>query len=528
MNSALRRLFFYLFIGLFIAGVYLLIARPLPTLADVGVHPILPGGSNIEPQADTPIQMASERIVMNVRLATAEDNTIIQLNPAAYGLNIQPVWYPAVAMVVADFTMHNPTTSTIDLTTWFPLASALESVSWKLNPNETVPAIASFQVMQNGIPIEYTTSQQLNPKGSDMPALPWASFEISYPPLADTNLTVSYLLPLTQAVKGSELVLYYIFQTGAGWAGPIGQAELIVNLPYPASSDTLLRISPEKLSIPYPMAYPGAAIPASAVMQGTQARWEWKDFEPTAPDDFAVWLVNPELWQHLQDAKAAVQAESQSGQAWFELALAYHNLATRSYDRPSIFSAGYLAPGIEAYQKSIELWPDNPSAHAGIALLTLTQYMPEANAPADAMQFVDEEILLAKELEAQHPELVERSSLSSLWADDALSFYYYNITATADFSASSTAQANQTQSAVFTAVPSLTPSPLPSLTPISSPSPSAQPASPTLTTTPEPADPNLYGRGMAAIIILAACSFTLVVILVILSIALVRRSSRID
>jgi hypothetical protein len=41
--------------------------------------------------------------------------------------------------------------------------------------------------------------------------------------------------------------LYYIFQTGAGWAGPIGQAELILNLLYLSSPDTLAGIDKSRL-----------------------------------------------------------------------------------------------------------------------------------------------------------------------------------------------------------------------------------------------------------------------------------------
>ncbi len=59
------------------------------------------------------------------------------------------------------------------------------------------------------------------------------------------------MVPLQPAVKGSELALYYIFQTGTGWAGPIGQADLVVNLPYPASAETLAVASPGSLRLPY-------------------------------------------------------------------------------------------------------------------------------------------------------------------------------------------------------------------------------------------------------------------------------------
>ena len=55
-----------------------------PVRADVGVQPILPGGSNIKPEDETPIQMAAETVVMNVRAATEADNAVIKINPEAY------------------------------------------------------------------------------------------------------------------------------------------------------------------------------------------------------------------------------------------------------------------------------------------------------------------------------------------------------------------------------------------------------------------------------------------------------------
>ena len=107
--------------------------------ADMGVQPILPGGSDIKPEDETPIQMAAETVVMTVREATEADNASVQLNPAAYGLDPSSAWYPAVAEVQADFTMKNPTDGAVSMTAWFPLASALEIFSWELNPDEIVP-----------------------------------------------------------------------------------------------------------------------------------------------------------------------------------------------------------------------------------------------------------------------------------------------------------------------------------------------------------------------------------------------------
>jgi hypothetical protein len=506
-----RRILIILTTGLLLVSLLLGLKIPTPANADVGVHPILPGGSNIEPAGDTPIQMAAEVVTMNVRIATPADNDILQLNPEAYGLQFQNLWYPMVAEVQADFTMNNPTAADINLTTWFPLASSLQSVSWELNPDEIVPRIASFEVQVDGNPLDYSMIELPNPKGADKPLLPWASFPVIFPAGSQTSIQVSYLLPLTQAVKGTELALYYIFQTGAGWAGPIGQAELILNLPYPASSDTLIRVNLTNLNLPYPMANPTAEVGFEGVFNGNQARWTWTDFEPTAQDDFSVWLVNPAMWQSMQTARVAVEANPQDGQSWLGLANVYCSLSIKSYNYPSIFAASYLPLGLDAYQKAAELLPTHPVPHVGLAMLTLAPYMRELNAPSDSMQFIQDELQTARDLENAHPELANDGPFSSLMLEDSLSIYLNNVAATLEASARSTASAGQTQEAALVMTPSETPSPSPSLTSTVIPSASPKPATSTTAATPS-IDTGAPLDGVQIVVLVAACAITLVAI----------------
>ena len=201
--------------------------------------------------------------------ATEADNALVKLAPKTYGFQFNPVWFPGIAEVEADFTMKNPTSEAVSMTVWFPLASALENADWNFNPGEIVPRIESFQVSVDGNPLDYTVSELPNPKGADKPPLPWASFPVTFPGEKETVIHVSYMLPLQPSVKGNEMALYYIFQTGAGWAGPIGQAELILNLPYPASEETLAGM--HKLYLP-PMnvGQKSADVPSGAVLEGTR------------------------------------------------------------------------------------------------------------------------------------------------------------------------------------------------------------------------------------------------------------------
>lgn len=46
--------------GLVMGSFLLILMVVSPVVADMGVQPILPGGSNIQPEGETAIQMASE------------------------------------------------------------------------------------------------------------------------------------------------------------------------------------------------------------------------------------------------------------------------------------------------------------------------------------------------------------------------------------------------------------------------------------------------------------------------------------
>jgi len=427
-----RRPLFLLVCAVALVGVLLGLLVPAPVRADVGPQPVLPGGSSIKPGEETPIQMAAEVVTMNVRPATEADNALVKLPPKTYALQGYPIYYPGIAEVEADFTMRNPTGAPVSLTVWFPLASALEKVGWRSDLSE-VPSIEDFQVRVDGLPLDHAVRMLPNPQGSEQPPLPWASFPVTFPGGKDTLIHVSYRLPLQPSIKGNEMVLYYIFQTGAGWAGPIGQAELIVNLPYPASKETLALMPSGSLSLP-PMYVPKpASLPSGGVLEGNQARWKWKDFEPGPQDDFAAWLLRPAKWQELQAARAAVQANPQDGRAWLNLAYVYHSLSLSWTNARLLFSPYYLTPCLEAYRKAADLLPEHPAAQAGLGLLALEPYLKTKNAPPEVMQYVQGKLEIARELEQKHPDLVKDAQFTSMNLENALNTYFYNdATATVD------------------------------------------------------------------------------------------------
>lgn len=531
MNILPRQSLFLWVCSLVLVSVLIGMLISTPVWADVGEHPIVPGGSSIAPEEETPIQMVAEIVVMNVRSATAADKAVIKLYPEGFDLTS----FPAIAEVAADFTMKNPTSDVVSMTAWFPLASALENANWEGGtPGGFVRRIESFQVSVDGNPVEYAVSELPNPQGADMLPLPWASFPVTFLAGKETLIHVSYLLPLQRAIGGNELALYYIFQTGASWAGPIGQAELVLNLPYPASTETLARKPSGSLSVPYPMSgSPGGVVPLDAVLEGNQARWTWKEFEPGAEDDFSIWLMGLSKWQELETARAAVRTNPEDGQAWLNLAVIYTSLSIQYY-QPAIFSASYLPLGIEAYQKAADLLPEHPTPHIGLALLSLLPYMIDKNAPPEVIQFVQDEFQLARELGDIDTFTEEAGGFVWFMLEEALWYYAYNdATVTAEWNDLGTERAKKTVDAALlsatpTRIPTLTATPTrkPTLTvtPIRATIPppttllataETPTATPISSTTPPPTTPptttETTGDGQSQVIIVAAGVIGLVV-----------------
>jgi hypothetical protein len=428
------RIPFYIVISLILAGLLTSIQAGTLVRADVGVRPVLPGGSSIQPGEETPIEMAIEVVTMNVREATAEDNASVKLNPDAYGFELHPIWYEAAADVQADFTMRNPTVEDISLTAWFPLASSLGNAEWNFNPEEFVPRINNFEITSGGTPVQFKVSDMPNPAGTDKPALPWASFPLTFPAGKDTDIRVQYTVPLSPSAKGHEVALYYVFQTGAGWAGPIGQADLIVDLPYPASAETIADNS--KITLPYGgIGAISSGLPVGAKIKGNQARWSWRNFEPTPQDDFAIWLLKPQVWRDLQAARDAVKTNPGDGNAWLDLAIIYHSLsASPMSSAAQLFSPFYLPQAVEAYQKAEKLLPDHPAPHVGLGLLAIVRKAGSTSAVSPAsLQRAQGELHVAQTLEAKNPTLAGEEVYSNQILGDAISMFGYNdATATAD------------------------------------------------------------------------------------------------
>lgn len=387
--------------------------------ADVGVQPILPGGSNISPQDETPIQMEAEKVVMTVRQGTDAENAAILLNPGDLLLPIllqepfYPILYKAVVDVTAEFTMTNPTNDEVSMTVWFPLASALEDARWDEHVGEVAPRVENFQARLDEEPLEYTVVELPNPQGEAMPPLPWASFPVTFPAGEDVNIQVSYVFLPQTGINVLDMTLSYIFQTGAGWAGPIGKAELEVNLPYPASAETI------------------GMIPAGGQMDGQQVRWIWENLEPGPQDDFSILLLRPERWAELQYWRGIVARFPDFAQGWLSLATLYERFSQGVYEWGHIlpyFGETYQQLGVQAAQEAARLDPGAIGPHYELALLYAS--VLEQNPSPEELQPVWDELNIMQELNPEEAQALEPNVYDIL--DGVL---YNDATATAEAAA---------------------------------------------------------------------------------------------
>ena len=521
-----------------LASIFTALVFVVPAQADVGPEPILPAGSSLKPEYKTPIEMQAEKVILNVREATEADNSVVAWDAAGYGFD---VWFPAVAEVEADFTMWNPTNGKVSTTVWFPLALALEDDRWLNHPDAIVPAIQRFQIIVKGKPVDYQVIDLPNPKGEQRPPLPWARFPVTFPAKEKTAIKVSYMLPAQRPEtkwKGLIMEFGYIFQTGAGWAGPIGKAVLEVNLPYPVSPQTIVKM------------------PQGGIVDGGRVRWSWENFEPGPANDFSISLMQPVPWEHLKAAQVAVKASPKDGQAWVRLCGTYYGLSYSGWHKNPGFGEIFPPLGVEACQEAASLlsettpsdgpaWldlsaiyyrlnmdkpsdlsvavqacqaaarllPDDAAPHYGLAVLYLSG-LPN-NSSEEKLQPVLDELKIGQALEAAQPASSKADYFVPMFGMDLPPAEYITewVKRIAPFPTATGEPATQTGEvkATLTPRPSLTRAPTlkptlaptrnPTLAPTSAPTATSQPLpSPTvLLSTTEPT-----GNGQISIILMAA------------------------
>lgn len=334
-----------------------------PVWADVA-PPAQPPGSNITPGASvaTEVAMSAEY----VELAIEPRKPISGTRENLAGDSVQ-------ARVTAIFTMTNRGSKAEKMAVRFPLG----------NPNGSsdgffeFPEVQQFKASVGGKVARsriVAAPPTIDSGNGEAETIRWATFEVTFPPKKDVILQVSYVLSATG--YDPEATFYYVLQTGAGWKDRIGQADLVVRLPYTVTEDNLFLGN-----------YSGGgeleAIQAKPKLVGNTALWQLKNIEPTDKDNLIVTVLDPSVWQTILSAQAAGKAKPNDGQAWLALARAYRSAVYIKYE-PSANTGRFIAPTLAAYDKAIALLPKSAAARVEYAA-ALTQFRPNpAGVPEQA------------------------------------------------------------------------------------------------------------------------------------------------
>ena len=310
----------------------LLLAFPRPALADIA-PPESPPGSNLSPGSEfTQVRMEAEAVILDV-LSQSQSNWIGQ------------------AKVTATFHMRNQGSSAESMQVRFPLAN----VNGYGDGFGNYPEIRDLRVKLDGktIPAQRITTPSPNVYTNHQ--IPWAAFPVTFPAQQDVQIEVTYT---ADGFGETNFVVFnYILETGAGWFGTIGTADLIVRLPYAANPQNVIFDQ-----IGFGSTSPGAEF------QGSELRWQYRDLEPGASDNLQVALVTPAAWNKVLLEQGRVQKNPHDGEAWGRLGKAYKEIILlRKGIRADEGGLEAYGLAVEAYDKAVTLKPKDALWHYGFA-----------------------------------------------------------------------------------------------------------------------------------------------------------------
>lgn len=308
-----------------------LFAFTLPAQADIA-PPEQPPGTNIEPGVEnTQVRMLSETVLIEV-----------QKNTPANSLG--------QAKVSAEFVMENLGTASESMVVRFP-ASVNDGFY-------NYPEIGAFGAKVNG------SSVATRKKTSDGDApVSWVEFDAVFPAGDPVKIEVSYVLEGTGEYP--YISFAYLLETGAGWQGTIGSAQVILRLPYDMNFQNVFIDSGPGWGDTTP----------GGVMEGRELRWKFADSEPTDFDNIRVALVMPSAWEKVLTEQANVARNSKDGEAWGRLGKIYKEISRlRRETRWDVGGMELFELSKEAYQNAITLLPDDALWHAGYAELLFDNY----------------------------------------------------------------------------------------------------------------------------------------------------------
>ncbi len=336
------------------------------------------------------------------------------------------------------------------------------------------PEIAAIAVRVNGKSVP--TRRELQPFFPSQPSyheaqeIPWAVFEVTFPPAQDVVVEVAY------TVHGYGYYPYevfrYVLETGAGWNGTIGSADIIMRFPYEVTRQNVWMEN--AAGVGYGNPAPGGEL------SGNEIRWHFENLEPTSGDNIEIVTVAPALWERVLKEAQRVAKNPRDGEAWGRLGKAYKEAIVLNKGlRDDAAGLEMFHLSREAYEKCLALLPNDSLWHYGYADLLWVHYYwnlhwsgadPEGILPLTLSHLktalaIDPNNRLARDLLMNIGYSVDGSVQVN--GDD---FIYLALTATPLPptpwpAATATAFPTPTESAASTAIPSVSPAPVPTKPP---------------------------------------------------------------
>ncbi|HCC78123.1 MAG: hypothetical protein A2X25_05045 [Chloroflexi bacterium GWB2_49_20] len=317
-----------LLIFIFIISTFFL---PTRTFADMA-PPIQPPITNPEPGTETTyVRMMAETVLIDVQSDTKKDSL-------------------GMARITASFTMRNLGTSPENLAARFPISAN--------DGRGQYPEISDLSVRVNSTQIPYRRVNYPDIRWQDKD-VPWAEFDVTFPVGINVNVEIAYIL--NGSGYAPFTAFYYILETGAGWNGTIGSADIVLRLPFPASNQNVIT----NLQIGWSETTPGG------LFSGNEVRWHYDDFEP-GPEgpvqNMEFSLVSPAAWQAILDGRNSVNKNPNDSEAWGRLAMATKRVFFQGKGyRTDPGGEELYALSIAAYEKCLALKPQDAQWHAGFA-----------------------------------------------------------------------------------------------------------------------------------------------------------------
>jgi hypothetical protein len=260
-------------------------------------------------------------------------------------------------LVEASFLMRNLGDEQESFDVWFPLAASTRYPGLLLYTPENI--VSDFRVRVGEKPLEW--EQVMAPDLSDpQQQSAWARFPMVFPAGEDVIVRVRYTIyPSGRRPFGG---FEYILQTGAGWNGPIGTADITVHLPDTVTPENVSQSGKSIEGLPL------APHPPGYIIEDNTIRWRFTDLEPTAEDNIFVDVLEPARYRALQRAREQVRTNASSADAQLELAEAAQGAVML------VKSIGQHGGGHElaeeansAYRRALELAPERAEIYSRFA-----------------------------------------------------------------------------------------------------------------------------------------------------------------